>query len=205
MFRSTCPIFALLGFVVAAQSAHSQISSASIDVGTAEQNTTLDTASDSSGAKRFLSDPGELVTLYGARRFDPVYEPGRPPPPTDPDTGWPVIWPAPYSFVGGLHYSPYAYRYSPYGYGYYRSYYRPWYVPYGYGYGWGYRYPFGFYPWSSYRFGYRPYAYGLGLYEPWYAERAYEWQSPYLDYGAPILDGGAMTAPAPGYGGCFYW
>jgi hypothetical protein len=161
-----------------------------------------DSFADPSGVKRFLAEPGELVTLYGARRFDPLYEPGRPAPPTDPDTGWPVDWASgPWSPVGL--YSGYGYRYSPYGYGYYRSYYRPWYVPYGYGYGWGYRYPFGYYPWSVYRFGYRPYAYGV--YEPWYAGRSYDWESPYLDYGPPLLGGGTLVAPAPNYGGCFYW
>lgn len=148
---------------------------------------------DPSGARRFLDDPGELVTLYGSRRFDPYYEPGRLPPPTDPATGWPVDWsPGPYSLVGAYS-APYAYRYSPYGYGYYHSLYRPRYVPYGYGYGWGYRYPFGYNPWRAY-----------GYYRPW-LDVGYGWQPPYVDHGASFHNEAVIISPPAEFGGCFFW
>jgi hypothetical protein len=157
---------------------------------------------DESGAQRFLSDPGELVTLYGSRRYGPLYEPGRAPPPTDPDTGWPVDWSVgPYSLVGGPYYATYGYSYRPYGY--YRSFYRPWYVPYGYGYGWGYRYPFG-YSWYANRWSYYRRWAAYGLYRPWY-DTAYAQPSPYLDYGPSILNEGIIVTPGGDYGGCFYW
>jgi len=148
---------------------------------------------DPSGAKRFLADPGELVTLYGSRRFDPYYEPGRQPPPTDPATGWPLdgLF-GPFAYVGG-YYSPYAYSFNPYGYGYYHSYYRPRYVPYRYGYGWGYRYPFGYYPWRAY-----------GYYRPW-MDIGYSWQPPYVDHGAPFYNEGVIISPPGEFGGCFFW
>jgi hypothetical protein len=154
----------------------------------------VNSSADPSGARRFLDDPGELVTLYGSRRFDPYYEPGRLPPPTDPSTGWPLDWSlGPYSLVGG-YYSPYAYRYSPYGYGYYHSLYRPRYVPYGYGYGWGYRYPFGYYPWRAY-----------GSYPPWHLDVGYGWQSPYVGHGASFHNEGVLVSPPAEFGGCFFW
>jgi hypothetical protein len=148
---------------------------------------------DESGARRFLAESGDLVTLYGSRRFDPYYEPGRPAPPTDPVSGWPVDWSlGAYTLVAG--YAPYGYRYSPYGYGYYHSYYRPRYVPYGYGYGWGYRYPFGYDPWRAY-----------GYYRPWHRDQAYGWHSPYVDYGPSFLNEGVVIPPHTEYGGCFFW
>jgi hypothetical protein len=161
-------------------------------------------AADPSGAKRFLENPGELVTLYGSRRYGPLYEPGRAPPPTDPETGWPLTWPlAPYSFVGATRYSPYSYRYSPYGYGFYRSYHRPSYVPYGYGYGWGYRYPFGYYPWNAFRYQYyRPW---YDAYRPWYGYGDQVGHSPYIDHGPAILHNEFGALPHSEYGGCFYW
>jgi hypothetical protein len=151
-------------------------------------------AVDPSGARRFLADPGELVTLYGSRRFDPYYEPGRQPPPTDPASGWPIDWSlGSYTLVGG-YYSPYGYRYSPYGYGYYHSYYRPRYVPYGYGYGWGYRYPFGYYPWRAY-----------GYYRPWHLDVGYGGDPSYVDYGPSFHNEGVIISPPAEFGGCFFW
>jgi hypothetical protein len=151
-------------------------------------------SADPSGAKRFLADPGELVTLYGSRRFDPYYEPGRQPPPTDPATGWPIDWSlGSLAFVGG-YYSPYRYGFNPYGYGYYHSYYRPRYLPYRYGYGWGYQYPFGYNPWRSY-----------GYYGSLYPNYGYPWRPPYVDYGAPFYNGGVIVSPPMEFGGCFFW
>jgi hypothetical protein len=135
-----------------------------------------------------------LVTLYGSRRFDPLYEPGRPPPPTDPVTGWPLDWSfGPFTLVGGFR-APFAFRFSPYGSGFYRSFYRPWYVPYGYGYGWGYRYPFGYYPWHAY-----------DRFRPWYLDSDHSWHSPYFDYGPSLHGEGALVLPPDQFGGCFFW
>jgi hypothetical protein len=161
--------------------------------------------SDPSGAKRFLAEWGEPVTLYGSRRYGPLYEPGRAPPPTDPVSGWPLDGlGGAYTLVGGPAYSPYRFSYSPYGAGYYRSYYRPSYVPYGYGYGWGYRYPFGYSYYANRWSYYRP-SYGYGLYQPWSSYPNYGWQPPYVDYGASFLDDGALIASPTDFGGCFYW
>lgn len=159
-----------------------------------------------------LRRPTNTVTLYGSRRYGPLYEPGRSPPPPDPHTGWPVdgisfaSYPVGVDAVGG------------YGWPYYgnafRSFYRPWYVPYGYGYRWGYRYPFG-YPRFGYGYGgfYRPwYTYNLyrpwytyAPYVPWYSHRLYQpWYGDEYGWGdsfdAPIVD-----ITSDDYGGCFYW
>jgi hypothetical protein len=192
MKRVVLVLGGFLGVLAAALSAHGQNTGPIIDPQASEAIEAID-AIDPSGAKRFLADPGELVTLYGSRRFDPYYEPGRQPPPTDPASGWPIDWSfGAYTLVGA--YSPYAYRYSPYGYGYYHSYYRPRYVPYGYGYGWGYRYPFGYYPWRAY-----------GYYRPWHLDVGYGGQPPYVDYGASFHNEGVIVSPHGEFGGCFFW
>jgi hypothetical protein len=144
--------------------------------------------------------PTDHVTFYGTRRYEPLYELTRKPPPTDPITGWPIDGVGlPYAWVGGPYYSA--------GYGVYRSYYRPWYVPYGYGYGWGYRYPYAY--WPGYRgYGlYRPW-YTYSLYRPWYTYPAPYWSPLYngiydSGYGTAVIDDG-IVADAP-YAGCFFW
>jgi hypothetical protein len=138
--------------------------------------------------------PTDHVTIYGARRFGPLYEATRKPPPTDPITGWPVDGIGlPITWVGAPAF---------------RSFYRPWYVPYGYGYGWGYRYPFGFRP-SLYSPGfYRPW-YTYSLYRPWYTYPAPHWSHLYNGIydsefgGAGVLDDGIVADPL--YAGCFFW
>ncbi len=157
-------------------------------------NSSLTTAGSPSNAYPLLHIPTDHVTNYGARRFGPLYEPTRRPPPTDPVTGWPVDGIGfPIAWVGG----------PPI-----RSFHRPWFVPYGYGYGWGYRYPFGF----------RPSLYSPGFYRPWYTQSLYR---PWYTYPAPdrsplyngIYDsehGGAGVfddeiAADPDCAGCFFW
>jgi hypothetical protein len=144
--------------------------------------------------------PPDHLTFYGTRRYEPLYELTRKPPPTDPITGWPIEGVGlPYAWVGGPYY--------PAGYGLYRSNYRPWYVPYGYGYGWGYRYPFAYSP--GYRgYGlYRPW-YTYSLYRPWYTYPAPYWSPLYngdydSGYGAAVFDDEIVADPP--YAGCFFW
>jgi hypothetical protein len=144
--------------------------------------------------------PADNLTFYGARRFGPLYETTRLPPPTDPITGWPLDGVGfPFFWTRGLAFSPVSFGH--------RSFYRPWYVPYGYGYGWGYRYPFAFRP--GYRgYGlYRPW-YTYSLYRPWYTYPAPYWSPLYnglydSDFGAGVIDVGNVADPA--YSGCFFW
>ncbi len=147
-----------------------------------------------SNAYPLLQLSTDHVSIYGARRFGPLYEPTRKPPPTDPITGWPVDGVGlPLTWVGGPAF---------------RSFNRPWFVPYGYGYGWGYRYPFGF----------RPSLYSPGFYRPWYTDSLYRpsytypaphWSPLYNGIydselvGAGVVDPG--IAAEPPFAGCFYW
>ncbi len=161
---------------------------------TVPNSDTLTTDAAPSNAYPLLRLPTDQVTIYGARRFGPLYESTRKPPPTDPVTGWPVDGIGfPITWVGGPTF---------------RSFNRPWFVPYGYGYGWGYRYPFGFRPSLNNPGFYRPW-YTYSLYRPWYTYPAPHWSHLYngiydSEYGGAGAFDHEIAADSP-YAGCFFW
>jgi hypothetical protein len=144
--------------------------------------------------------PSDQLGFYGTRRYGPLYEATRKPPPTDPITGWPLDGLAfPFFWTSGLNYAPVNFGH--------RSFYRPWYVPYGYGYGWGYRYPFAFRP-SLYSPGFHRPWYTYSLYRPWYTYPAPYWSPLYngiydSGFATGVVDEGAIADPP--YAGCFFW
>jgi hypothetical protein len=180
------------------------------------------------------TDAGGLVTTYGSRRFEPLYEGGRPAPSTD-DAGWPADWEKwPHLSVeifGATREfnATREYRNNPSAYGddqsYSRRSYEPHsygngpYTPRGYGRGWGNRdllsSDSGFvlrygYPGPGSAYGQYPPSFGYsgpayGLHPPSYGYGAYGGHPAYYDYGPRYWGDGLMVEPPGRYMPYFGW